>query len=43
MTDFIDKNTTYTRRNTDSKIIEIANCKTCKQRLLAVEYEILIR
>jgi len=43
LTAFIGKNTTYKRRNTDSKIIDIANCKTCKKILLAVDYEILIR
>ena len=40
---FIGKKTIYYRKNTDSKIIDIANCQTCKNKLLAVEYTILIR
>ena len=43
LTTFIGKNTTYKRKNTDSKIIDMANCKTCKKRLLAAEYAILVR
>jgi len=43
LTPFIGKNTLYKREDMDSKIIDIANCKTCKKRLLAVEYAILIR
>jgi len=43
LTTFIGKNTKYKRKNTDSKIINIANCKTCKKRFLDVEYVILIR
>jgi len=39
---FIPKNTTYNRKKTDSKIINVADWKTCKKRLLAVEYLILI-
>ena len=42
LTATIAKNTTYNRKNTYSKIINVADCKTCKKRLLAVEYLILI-
>jgi len=42
LTAFIAKNTKYKRKNTDSKIINIADCEMCKNRLLAVEYLILI-
>jgi len=42
LTAFIAKNTTYNRKNTESKIINVADCKLCKKRLLAVEYLILI-
>jgi len=42
LTSFITNNTTYNRKNTDSKIINVADCETCKKRLLAVEYLILI-
>jgi len=42
LTGFIAKNTTYNRKNTDSKIINITDCKTYKKRLLAVEYLILM-
>jgi len=42
LTDFIAKNSTYNRKNTDSTIINVADCKTCKKRLLAVEYLIMI-
>jgi len=38
----IVKNITYNRKNTDSKMINIAECKTCKKRLLAVECQLLI-
>jgi len=38
LTAFRDKNKTYSRKNTDSKIINVAECKTCRRRLLAVEY-----
>jgi len=43
LTIFIGKNTKCTRKNTDAKIIDIANCKTSKKRLLDVEYVILIK
>jgi len=43
LTAFIGKNTTYTRKNTDSKIMDVANWNTCKTRSLAVEYVILMR
>jgi len=39
----IPKNSTYYKKNTESKIINIANSKTFKKRLLAVEDAILIR
>jgi len=42
LTAFIAKNTTYNRKNSDSKIINVTDCKTCKNRLLAVENLILI-
>jgi len=42
LTGFIVKNTRYKRKNTYSKIINVADCKTCKKSLLAVEYLILI-
>ena len=42
LTDLIVNNTTYNRKNTDSKKINVADCRTCKKRLLAVEYLILI-
>ena len=38
----IAKNTTYNRKNTYSKIINIAGCKESKKRLLPVEHLILI-
>ena len=38
----IGKNTIYHKKNTDSKIIDIANCQPCKNQLLAVVYMILI-
>jgi len=37
LTSLIGKITIYQRKNTDSKIIDIANFKTCKNKLLAVE------
>jgi hypothetical protein len=43
LTALIGKNTIYQTKNTDSKLIDIANCKTCKNILLVVEYAILIR
>jgi len=42
LTAFIVKNTTHNMKNTDSKIINVADFKTCKKRLLAVKYLILI-
>jgi len=39
----IGKNSIYQRKHTDSKIIDIAICITCKKRLLAAEYVILVR
>jgi len=42
LTALIRKNTIYQRNNLDSKIIDIANCQTCKNEILAVEYPILI-
>ena len=42
LTAFIAKNTTYNRKNMYSNIINVTDCKTCKKRLLAVEYLILI-
>ena len=42
LTACIAKNTMYNRKNMDSKIINVAHCKTCKKRLLAVKYLILI-
>jgi len=41
LTAVIAKNTTYNRKNTDSTITNIADCKTCKKRLMAVKYVIL--
>ena len=38
LTAFIAQNTTYNRKNTDSKMINVADCKTCKTKSLAVEY-----
>ena len=37
LTPCIGKITKSERKNTDSKIIDIANCKTCTRRLLDVE------
>ena len=42
LTASIAKNATYKSKNTYSTIINVADCKTCKKRLLAVEYVILI-
>jgi len=42
LTAFIAKNTTYNRKNTYSRKINVADYKTCKKRLLAVEYLISI-
>jgi hypothetical protein len=41
LTTFLGKNTTYKCKNTDSKTIDIANCKTSKRRLLAAEQSFL--
>jgi len=38
LTAFIAKNTTYNRKNSDSNVMNIADCKTRKKWLLAVEY-----
>jgi hypothetical protein len=43
MTGFLGNNMTYEKETTDSKIINIAHCKTYKKRLLAAECMILIR
>jgi len=43
LTSLIGKNTLYQRKNTEFKIIDIANCKTSKYKLLAIWYAILIR
>jgi hypothetical protein len=42
LTATIAKNGKYRRKNTYSNIINIADCKTSKKSLLAVEYPILI-
>jgi hypothetical protein len=42
LTAYIAKNTMYNRKNMYSKIINVADCKRCKKRLLAVEYLILV-
>jgi len=39
----IAKNTIYQKYNMDSKLINIANCNTCKNISLVVENVILIR
>jgi len=43
LTAVMDKNTMYQRYNTDSKLIDIACCKACKNTSLVVENAILIR
>ena len=43
LTAMIGKNSIYQWKNMDSKIIDIANSKTCKHKWLSVEYTILIR
>jgi len=43
LTAVIGKDTMYQRQNTDSKLIDIASCKTCKNISLVVENAILIR
>jgi len=42
LTAFIAKNTTYNRKHKYSKKINVAECKTCKKRLLALKYLLLI-
>jgi hypothetical protein len=39
----IVKNAIYYRRNMDSKLIDIVNCRTCKNTSMVAEYTILIR
>ena len=43
LTALIGRYRIYQRNNTDSEIIDIANCTTCKNKLLVVEYTLLIR
>jgi len=43
LTTFLGKNTKDKWKNTDSTIIDIAHCNTCKKRLFAAEYVMLIR
>jgi len=43
LTAFICKNTIYRSKKSDSKIINIAICITCKKRSLAAEYVNLVR
>jgi len=43
LTTFIAKNTMHNRKNTDSKLIEIASCTACKHVSLVVENTILVR
>jgi hypothetical protein len=43
LTAWLGKNTIYRRCNTDTKLIDIANCSTSKSTLLVVENPILIR
>jgi len=43
LTTVIAKNTLYKKKNTDSKLINIASCMACKHVLLAVENAILMR
>ena len=43
LTAFLGKNTIYWRWNTDTKLIDIANCFTSKSSLIVVENLILIR
>jgi len=42
LTASIAKNATYKRKNTYTKIINVADCKKCKKGSLAVEYLIFI-
>jgi hypothetical protein len=43
LTALLGKNTIYGRWNTDTKLIDIANCSTSKSSLLVAENSILIR
>ena len=43
LTGLIGKNAKYQRWNTDTKLIDIANCTTCKSTLLVAENAILIK
>jgi len=43
LTALLGKNSIYLMNNMDFKIIDIADCNTCKNKFLAVEYTILIR
>jgi hypothetical protein len=43
LTSLIGKYTVYSRKNTNSKLINIGSCKTCKNVLLVVENTILLR
>jgi len=43
LTALIGKNELYQRLNTNSKLIDIASCKACKNISLVVENAILIR
>jgi hypothetical protein len=40
---FLSNTRSYARKNKDSKIIDIAYCKTYKERSLAAKYAILIQ
>ena len=42
LTTSMAKYATYGRKNSDSKIINVADCKTSKKRLLVAEYLIII-
>jgi len=42
LTPFIAKNTMYNRKNTDSKLIEIASCTACKHISLVDKNMILV-
>jgi len=43
LTPMLGKNTIYQTKNPDSKIIDLANCKTSKKRLFLPQYVILRR
>jgi hypothetical protein len=43
LTTFIAKNTMHNRKNTDSKLIEIASCTACRPVSLVVKNNILVR